>query len=106
MLDFATTLIEAGLVAAVDDIPIGPTSTGVAHNWLAGVPAELVKPLFSRPAWIVYGGLLVFCLALFALQPRYWPSVEDFFFYPDPAICAVVMLVTLESSEPARKSLP
>lgn len=93
-LDFAAVLVESGLVAAVDDRPqTGLTDSPPAQTWIEGVRPGLVQPFFSRPAWVIYGLVAGLCLLLFASQPQYWPSFEDVYFYPDPALCVVAMLV-------------
>jgi hypothetical protein len=94
-LDFAAVLVEVGLVTAVDDLPQTRAASGPAQKgWLEGVRPEIVQPFFSRPAWAFYGLLLVGCLGLWLSQPQYWPSFEDLYFYPDPALCLVVTVLT------------
>src|SRR6266511_633290 len=90
-LEFADVLVQSGLVTAIDDHSL-TTETARQRLWLEGLRPELVRPFFSRPAWALYVLLLLFCLFVFALQPAYWPSLEDFFFYPNPAVCFAVVL--------------
>ena len=95
VLDFAATLVECGLVAAIDGQTIAPAATPRSRSWLAGLPPALARPFFSAPAWAVYGLAFIACAALFVARPQYWPGYEDAFFYPDPAVCLVTMtLVT------------
>jgi hypothetical protein len=93
VLEFAGILVESGLVRAVDGRPLGtePAAlTGV--GWLGWVPAGLVRPLFGRTAWAVYGLLLAFDLAVLGARPQYRPTFEDVFFYPNPAACVLTMI--------------
>jgi hypothetical protein len=94
-LDFAETLVQCGLVAAIDGQALAQVDAHRGRSWLAGVPPALARPFFSTPAWTCYGLAFVACAALFLARPQYWPSYEDTFFYPDPAVCLVTMtLVT------------
>jgi putative peptide zinc metalloprotease protein len=94
VVDFASVLVEAGLVSAVNGAPIVASTAPQRRAWLDGVRTETVRPLFSRFAWTFYGLCFAFCLLAFLLEPQLWPSFEDFYFYPDPAVCMVIMLVT------------
>lgn len=91
VLDFANTLVECGLVLAVDGVPLHHSlaPTGWSPAWRV----ERLRPLFSRTAWWLYALLFAGCTALFLRFPQYWPSFEDFFFYPNPALCILVMFV-------------
>jgi hypothetical protein len=51
------------------------------------------KPFFSVPAWIAYAAFFAFSFTLLILDPRFQPSYEDFFFYPDPAGCLAISWV-------------
>lgn len=90
VLDFAGVLVEAGLVAGIDGMALREAAAR-PRTWLEGVSPELVRPFFSRPAWIGYGLVALFCASVFVLKPDYWPVYEDFFFYPNPAVCVVAM---------------
>jgi hypothetical protein len=101
VLDFAETLIESGLVVAIDGQPVdgqpvdgqpsAPVATSRGPSWLAGLVPALAGPFFSAPAWTLYGLAFVACAALFVARPQLWPRYEDAFFYPDPAVCLVAM---------------
>src|SRR3989442_5872658 len=91
VLEFASALVATGLVSTVDGAPLARGAAARKRPWLQLVRPEWAAPLFSRPAWALYGLLLVLCLAIFAIAPAYWPSFEDFFFYPDPAVSIVVL---------------
>jgi hypothetical protein len=94
VVDFAATLAEAGLVADVDGTSVAPAvATGWSRTWLAGVPTEIARPFFSTPAWVAYGLLLAGSLAIFATRPAFRPTFEDSLFYPNPAVCVVVLTV-------------
>jgi hypothetical protein len=102
VLDFAETLIECGLVVAIDGQPIDgqavvPGATPRSPSWLAGLLPALTRPFFSAPAWTLYGLVFVACATLFVARPQLWPRYEDAFFYPDPAVClvAVTLATTL-----------
>ena len=93
VLEFAETLVETGLVTTVDGMPLLHASPSTQQRWLEGVPPALVRPFFSVPAWTVYGALSVLTAATFIARPELWPSFEDVFFYPNPAVCLVSVLV-------------
>ena len=94
VLDFAATLVECGLVAAIDGQALAPAAAR-GRAWLAGLSPALAGPFFSAPAWTLYGLAFVACAALFVARPQLWPRYEDAFFYPDPAVSLVTMtLVT------------
>jgi hypothetical protein len=91
--DFAATLVDAGLVAAVDGRPIAPPATSRRpRTRLDRLSPELVRPLYSPSAWVVYGLLFAACLCVFVTRPQLWPSFEDLFFYPNPAVVVVGMV--------------
>jgi putative peptide zinc metalloprotease protein len=86
-LDFAGALVRLGLVAEVDGVRLrhvpnadrpAERSRSLLLGWMAG--------LLSRPAWALYGALFAAVLAVFAAHPSYWPSFDDVFVYPDPAV--------------------
>ena len=95
ILDFAATMVEAGLVLLVDGSPVASATEDTrGRSWVEIVRPDLVRPLFSFQAWVVYASLFAFCAAAFLALPEYWPSFEDTFFYPDPAVSIAVMGVT------------
>jgi molybdopterin/thiamine biosynthesis adenylyltransferase len=91
IVDFAQALEDAGLVATA----AGSARTGAQRDrrWIAAVPQRLARPLFSTAAWAAYGTLFAACVAVFVLRPAYWPSFEDFLFYPNVAFCIVFLTV-------------
>jgi putative peptide zinc metalloprotease protein len=93
VLAFAEALIDAGLVLSVDGRPTTPSADlprpRTRLDWLA---PEVVRPLFSTSMWVLYGTLFVACAAVFVTQPQFWPSFEDVFFYPNPAVSVVGMI--------------
>jgi hypothetical protein len=93
VLEFAEILVESGLVRAVDGRPLGTEPAALPGlGWLAWVPARLVRPLFGRTAWTLYGLMLAFDVAVLATLPQYRPTFEDVFFYPNPAACVLTMV--------------
>jgi len=94
VVDFAQGLVASGLVTAVDGMPLaGDTAAPKPRWWLEGVRPELVRPLFSAPAWVLYGLAFAFSVSVLAARPDLFPTFEDWFFYPNPALCVVVMTV-------------
>jgi hypothetical protein len=95
VVEFATVLLESGLVKAINGVPVEPApGLAPASSWLEGVRPQTAGPFFSGPAWVGYGLLLAACAAVFLAEPGYWPSYEDIFFYPNPALCLVAVAVT------------
>jgi putative peptide zinc metalloprotease protein len=94
VIDFAETLIELGFVAEIDSHPLDGQARrrgdgGRIGEWLA----QLARPLFSSPAWLVYGALFTACVATLVIQPRFRPRGSDLLFLPNPA--ESIALVTL-----------
>jgi putative peptide zinc metalloprotease protein len=89
---FAAVLAETGLLTAVDGQPLGPERPVRKRSRLDAIPARLIRPLFSAPAWALYGLLLAASLALIVAVPRYRPAFEDFFYYPNPAVCILTVI--------------
>ncbi|HKE98571.1 MAG TPA: hypothetical protein VKG45_06555 [Actinomycetes bacterium] len=96
---FAAVLAETGLVVAVDGRPLTPDRPVRRPSPLDRIPERLLRPFFSWPAWVLYGLLLAGSLALVVTVPRFRPTFEDFFFYPNPALCilGVITVNTLLS---------
>jgi putative peptide zinc metalloprotease protein len=93
VLEFAQGLVESGLVSGIDDQRLGRGSRA-EPSWIEGVSPAVARPFFSRAAWTVYVALFAFSLAVFAARPELWPSFEDFFFYPNPAVSVVAVVAT------------
>lgn len=91
---FAGALVDAGLVLAIDGEPTAPSGGGLRRSQLDWLSPAVVRPLFSATAWLLYGTLFASCIVLFAAQPQFWPSFEDLFFYPNPAVVVVGMIGT------------
>jgi putative peptide zinc metalloprotease protein len=91
VLEFAEALIEAGLVSAIEGVPLeGPAPS---RSWVWALRPEIAQPLFSRPAWVMYAALFAGCVAVLVARPALFPTFEDTFFYPDPAVCLVTVLL-------------
>jgi len=87
---FVAELRECGLVAQIgDEVFAGPPAS-TDGIWLSRVPPAVAARFFSVPAWAFYAACLGFSLAVLVFRPELRPAYEDFFFYPDPAVCLVV----------------
>ena len=97
ILDFASTLLELGFIAAVDGAAIAGTgSNEPERRWLTGPPPEKVRWLFGRVAWSLYALLFAGCIAVEIAAPSYRPHASDFFFLNDPlASVAILTLISL-----------
>jgi hypothetical protein len=93
VLGFAQDLAAAGLV--------GHHGARAAANREAGtwvvsrVPARFARPLFSPPAWVVYGACLIGSLVIFAVEPGLLPTYEALFFLPDVLLSMLLVDVML-----------
>jgi putative peptide zinc metalloprotease protein len=92
--EFVQTLIDCGFVAAVDGVPVrsdGPELTNGGQ--LGATVARLARPLYSAPAWAVYGALFCCCLALLTAVPWFRPHYDQLFFLPGPVLSIVLLTV-------------
>lgn len=87
VLEFAEGLLAAGLVTEVDGRSMPGVTAVEPVRWIEAVRPEHVRPFFGRTAWMLYSAAALVCVALFALAPSFWPTFEDVYFYPDPAVC-------------------
>lgn len=92
VLEFAETLVEAGFVSSIDGVAIEATTSPGSHHDLLK-PSRVARVVFSGPAWAAYTSVMLVCAVSFVAEPSLWPSLEDFFFYPNPAICIAVMTI-------------
>jgi hypothetical protein len=96
VLEFAEGLLAAGLVTAIDGHSTPNVTAVEPVRWIEAVRPEHVRPFFGHVAWVLYSAVALLCVVLFALEPSYWPTFEDVYFYPDPALClAAVTLLGL-----------
>lgn len=97
ILDFASTLLELGFIAAVDGAAIAGTgSNEPERRWLTGPRPEKIRWLFGRVAWSLYSLLFAGCVAVEIAAPSYRPHASDFFFLDDPlASIAILTLISL-----------
>lgn len=93
VLEFAEVLLGAGFVEAIDGRPVAG-AVAQPRSRLERIPPAAARRLFGRPAWAVYGCLTAFWIAVFAARPDFRPSFEDWFFYPNPAVCLIVVTAT------------
>ncbi len=94
VVEFVETLIDCGFVAAVDDVPVqryGPELTDGGQ--VGATLARLARPLYSAPAWAVYGLLFCCCLGLLIAVPLFRPHYEQLFFLPNPVLSIVLLTV-------------
>lgn len=79
--DFVRDMVTNEMVKTVDGYEIATTSQ-VQKDLFSRVTARYVGWLFSRYAWVVYGGMAVVSVLLFAAFPQHIPKPEDYFFHP------------------------
>ena len=96
VVSFVEGLVDAGLVAAIDGVPIktgleaAVTGDGLT---LPGTSSRIARLLFSTQTWVLYALLACFSIGLFIARPGLWPSFNDVFFHPNLALCLVTMTV-------------
>lgn len=97
VLDFAHALLELGFIKAIDGVATPSTGTGEPQRrWITGPRPEMVRWLFSRPAWCLYSLLFAGCIAIQIASPSYRPHSSDFLFLSDPlASIAILTLISL-----------
>jgi hypothetical protein len=95
VLEFAEALVAAGLVRTIDGRPLGPELAAGRRNWLAGISPAVARPFFSAPAWALYAVSAAFSIAVFVARPALWPTFEDAFFYPNPAVCVAAVTASM-----------
>lgn len=97
VLDFAESLLELGFVTHINGQPLEAERVRLHDGGRVGARlAELARPLFSRPAWIVYATLAVACAVLLLLAPRYRPHSGSLFFLHDP-LASIALLGLIDS---------
>jgi len=92
--DFAATLIDLGFVALLDGVPLaGPSPELTKGGRLGAAGARLAQPLYSRPAFALYGLLFATCVALLTTVPQLRPHVTQLFFLPNPVLSVALLAV-------------
>jgi len=94
VIEFVETLVDCGFVAAVDGVPVPGTGPELTDGGQVGATlARLARPLYSAPAWAVYGVLFCCCLALLTAVPWFRPHYDQLFFLPGPVLSIVLLTV-------------
>jgi hypothetical protein len=91
---FVETLIDCGFVAAVDGVSLQSHGPELTDGGQVGATlARLARPLYSAPAWAVYGVLFCCCLVLLAAVPWFRPHYDQLLFLPGPVLSIVLLTV-------------
>ncbi|MET8278855.1 hypothetical protein [Micromonospora sp. NPDC005174] len=90
--DFVAVLTELGFVES--DQASAPVRTAAVQqrSWTAGPPAALVRPLFSRVAWVVYAAAAIGVVACLLVRPDLWPRPTDLLLTDDLGASLLIML--------------
>jgi putative peptide zinc metalloprotease protein len=93
---FVETLAELGFTATgAGQAPVR-TAPLQQSRWLGGVRPAVLRPFFSRPAWICYIGALCFSACCLGVDRRFWPHSGDLLVCHDYlASLAIVMVLSL-----------
>jgi len=71
---FIGRLGRLGFLASDGELPLPPRTAAIQQRrWLGGPAPQQVAWLFSRAAWVVYGGLFTFDIAVMAAMPQLMP---------------------------------
>ena len=90
--DFAATLVELGFVAATDGVPVDATGPELADGGrLGAAAARVARPLYSAPAFAVYGLLFAGCVLALTAVPALRPRVTQLFFLPNPVLSVALL---------------
>lgn len=92
--DFVGTLRDLGFVASIDGesmITEGPELT--YGGKLGAVAARLARPLYSAPAWAVYGLLFAGTLVLLTSVAWFRPRYGQFFFLSSPVLSLALLTI-------------
>jgi hypothetical protein len=96
---FLQALDEVGFIVGDDTAEKAASSPEVRRSapiqqrrWMVGPNLRLARLLFSRVAWIAYGGAFLFSAACFVLRPSLLPRPHDAFVSgePGPSILSVI----------------
>ena len=90
--DFAATLVELGFVAATDGVPVDAAGPELADGGrLGAAAARVARPLYSAPAFAVYGLLFAGCVLALTAVPALRPRVTQLFFLPNPVLSVALL---------------
>jgi len=99
MEPFVAALHELGFVAdpsadAATDHATAPRRTAAiqGRRWLRGPRPELVRPLFGRVAWFLYGALALSNIICLVLRPDLRPEHRDAFALDDVGFSALLLI--------------
>jgi putative peptide zinc metalloprotease protein len=94
VVDFVETLRDMGFVASIGGVPIQAEGPKLTDGGRAGAAlARLARPLYSTPAWTLYGVLFVGCLVLLIAVPWFRPRYGQMFFLSNPVLSVVLLTV-------------
>jgi putative peptide zinc metalloprotease protein len=91
--DFVGTLIDFGFVAEIDGKAIGGGESEFSCGGRAGARAiaRVIRPLYSLPAFVLYGVLFVACLVALTAVPNLRPHLTQLFFLPNPVVSIALL---------------
>lgn len=90
--DFAATLIELGFVARADGVAVDAAGPTLADGGrLGAAAARYARPLYSAPAFAVYGLLFAGCAGALTAVPALRPHVTQLFFLPNPVLSVALL---------------
>ncbi|MBU7012002.1 MAG: hypothetical protein HXS46_15065 [Theionarchaea archaeon] len=79
--EFIQDLLDNEMVRSVNGSAIATTSKA-QKDLFSGITQEHVGWMFSKGAWVIYTGMAVVCVVIFAVYPNYIPQPVDYFFHP------------------------
>lgn len=94
VIDFAETLVAVGFVSGLDGWPLARQGRELSSGGsIAAVVVRLMRPLYSRVAFGLYGLLFLGCVALLVGVPQLHPHATQLFFLPNPILSLGVLTV-------------
>lgn len=79
--EFIQDLLDNEMVRSVNGTAIVTTSKA-QKDLFSGITQKQVGWMFSKAAWVIYTGMAVVCLVIFAVYPDHIPQPVDYFFHP------------------------
>lgn len=89
--EFIKDMITNEMVHSVDGFEI-PTTSQLQKDMFSSITQNHVQWLFSTYAWVIYAGIAVACILIFAVVPDYIPDPDDYFFHPWFSVAIVFWL--------------